>query len=399
MAELTHIARVGKRPYPVFMRRHARAMSALLGAVSVLAVARPAAAFVTACHQAITTDALDAGLWPLGMASPPLSRDFVLLENELSIDVAPRVHSYWSLGVLLGNEHVDVGPYDIGDVSALAEYAAQPELQPSHCLRAPADDGAAGDASALAACKADILDELSTALGDADPPDLTITEPVRLHLVFRGDADIPLTRFSFHLGRAIHTLQDSFGHAFRSPDERHVRSVLNWVDWLKKGSGGYVAARDGFQHLYALDQCDSATLGALDRRAAALEATSELIAAVSDDNGGRAGRLARAAAVVDGWFAVDETCTADNHWCDAPEQKLVSVAGCAVAPGRFSRAGAHDGGTGRALRAVAPPAPFFARTDGRSPRRGAGLRRRRDRARGGCLRGRRRPRRRRARGG
>jgi len=308
----------------------------LLAVGILLALARPATAFVTACHQGITTDALTPGLWPLGAASPPLSHDFVLLENELSIDVAPGV-DYWSLGALLGNEYQDVGPYDATDVIALADYAAQPDLQKTHCLRAPADDGSAGDLSALAASKADILDQLSTALGDGDTPDLTVTESVRLHLVFRGDADIPLTRFSFHLGRATHTLQDSFSHTFRSPDEVQVRTVLNWVDWIK-GSGGYVAARDGFQHLYALDQCDASIMGALDRRAAAVEATSELIAAVADDEGGRAGRLARAGAVVDNWFGIGEICTADNHWCDAPEQNLTSLPGCAVAPGR-SRGG------------------------------------------------------------
>jgi hypothetical protein len=96
-------------------------------------------------------------------------------------------------------------------------------------------------------------------------------------------------------------------------------------------------ARDGFHHLYALDQCDGGTAGGLERRAAAVQATSELIAAVANDEGGRAGRLARAGAVVDSWFGIDEVCTADNQWCDAPEQHL-STAGCALAPGR-----SHDG--------------------------------------------------------
>jgi hypothetical protein len=318
------------------MTRHGRATSRLLAVGILLALARPASAFVTACHQGITTDALAPGLWPLGAASPPLSQDFVLLENELSIDVAPGVDD-WSLGALLGNEYQDVGPYDATDVIALADYAAEPDLQKSHCLRAPTDDGSAGDVSALAACKADMLDELSTALGDGDTPDLTVTESVRLHLVFRGDADVPLPRFSFHLGRATHTLQDSFSHTFRSPDETQVQTVLNWVDWIK-GSGGYVPARDGFQHLYPLDQCDASITGALDRRAAALQATSQLIAAVADDEGGRAGRLARAGAVIDSWFGIGEICTADNHWCDSPEQNLTSLPGCAVAPGR-SRGG------------------------------------------------------------
>lgn len=60
----------------------------MLLALGILpALARPATAFVTACHQGITTDALGAGLWPLGADD-------------------------WSLGALLGNEYEDVGPYD-----------------------------------------------------------------------------------------------------------------------------------------------------------------------------------------------------------------------------------------------------------------------------------------------
>src|SRR5689334_5699575 len=114
------------------MSRYGRATLALLAAGILLALTRPATAFVTSCHQGITTDALDAGLWPLGAPSPPLSHDFVLLENELSVDVAPRVDSYWSLGALLGNEYEDVGPYDAGDIIALADYAARPETQRAH---------------------------------------------------------------------------------------------------------------------------------------------------------------------------------------------------------------------------------------------------------------------------
>jgi hypothetical protein len=252
------------------MERRRRRAAWVFGALlSTWVSARSVHAFVTDCHQGITTEALDAGLWPLGAASPPLSHDFVLLKNELSIDLAPRVDSYWSVGTLLGNVYDDVGPYDAGDVIALAEYAAKPETQNSHCLRDAGDDGLTGDARALAACKAYILEQLGTALGVDDIPDLTAIEVVRLHLLFRGDADIPLTRFSFHLGRATHALQDSFTHTFRSADRRQVRSVLNWVDWLKgeHGEDGYVAARDGFQHIYALDQCDASN-GGLDRRAA-----------------------------------------------------------------------------------------------------------------------------------
>lgn len=290
--------------------------------------ARPAAAFVQACHQAISTDALQEGAWPLGSSSPPLLPEEKLLEQELSIDVSPRVTSSWSLSVLIGNQYNDGGSYDPKDFVALAEITARPDAQPAHCLRGPDDDGEAGDASALAACKAFILEQLGAALGDGETPDLDAKELVRLHLVFRGDIDVSLSRYAFHLGQATHALQDSFSHTFRSPDLRQVRSVLNWVDWLDEG---YDPARDGFHHLWELDKCGAADVGGLERRAVALEATAQLIAAMADDTGGRAGRLARAGAVVDAWSGIGESCTAANHWCDAPEQKL-TTAGCALAP-------------------------------------------------------------------
>jgi len=174
------------------------------------------------------------------------------------------------------------------------------------------------------------LIDVDTALGPDEVPDLQTTETIRLHLVFSGDADIPFDRYAFHMGRATHAVQDAFTHMFRSPDLRQVRSVLNWVDWI---GNSYDPARDGFQHILALDSCGASDVGGLARRATATQATTELLSAVGSDDGGRAGRMARASAAIDSWFGIGEICNADNHWCDAPEQNLTSAAGCAVAPG------------------------------------------------------------------
>jgi hypothetical protein len=285
-------------------------------------------AFVKACHQDITTDALAAAAWPTGAQPPALTGDYATLPGELSVDVASEVQNLWSMSVLVGNQFSDQGPYDQKDISSIAELAARPELQREHCLRGPGDDGNEGDVSALAACKAFIMEQIGAALGDGDTPDLAVTETIRLVLVFRGDADVPLPRFAFHLGRATHALQDAFTHTFRTPDLRRVRTVLNWVDWLHAGT--YDEARDGFQHVAALDQCGSGNEGGPERRAAALQATEELLAAVADDRGGRAGRIARASAVVDAWFGIEPGCNQSNDWCDAPERMQTGFLGCGV---------------------------------------------------------------------
>jgi hypothetical protein len=316
-------------------RRAERTLLCCAVAVAATVFASPPAhAFVTSCHQAITQDGLATAGWPLASSPPPLSDDQRLLIGELPNDVPPGVADLWTLSALVGNYYVDGGSYDLKDVVALAERTAMPDEQRKHCLRAPGDDGAAGDASALAACKAFILSQLSTALGEGDAPDLGGVESVRVHLVFRGDADLPLPRYAFHLGQATHALQDSFTHAFRSPDLRRVRGVLNWVDWIRDPS--YDPTRDGSQHIQALDHCGASDQGGLERRQAARDATAQLAAAVADDAGGRAGRLARAAVVIDDWFGLDESCGPANHWCEAPERALAGASGCAIAPRRAS---------------------------------------------------------------
>jgi len=292
-----------------------------------------ARAFVTPCHQGITTDALARSGWPLAATSPPLAGDNELLLRELPISVAPSARNLWSLGVLVGNLWVDLGPDSPDDVAALAQLAAVPDLQRTHCLRGSADDGDTGNASAVASCRAYILEQVGLALGDGDVPDLNATEPVRLHLEFRGPADVPLPRYAFHMGCATHALEDGFSHAFRSADEHQVKTLLNWVDWV---GDNYDEARDGFQHLYALDQCgptqaDSDT--AYDRVAAAKQAVAELLAAAASDDGGRAGRMARVSSVLDSWFGIQAGCTQANGWCDAPQRFQTSAAGCSVGGG------------------------------------------------------------------
>lgn len=307
-------------------------------ALSVLAGAGSAHAFVKECHQGITTDVLDVGPWPLAAAPPKLSRPYLELKYELPMDVAPHVDDLWTLSALIGNQFNDGSSFDAKDIVALAEYAAKPDAQREHCLRHHADDGPQGDVSALAACKAYILEQIGIGLGDGDTPDMNAMEVVKVHLVFRGKADVPVARFAFHLGQATHALQDGFTHTFRSPDYRHVRTVLNWVDWLR-GGDSYDAARDGFEHVIALDNCGGSDRGH-ERRQAATQATAELAAAVASDEGGRAGRLARAGAVFDSWFQIDQICTAANRWCDAPEQKLVSRFACSLSEARAPSA--HD---------------------------------------------------------
>src|SRR5687768_9346888 len=97
-------------------------------------IARPAEAFIGACHHGLAKEAFVAAQWPLGAVSPPLTREQQPLTNEVAID-APSDATFWTLSALVGNHYPDGGPFNPNDLISLAEYAARPEMQRAHCLR------------------------------------------------------------------------------------------------------------------------------------------------------------------------------------------------------------------------------------------------------------------------
>jgi len=99
--------------------------------------------------------------------------------------------------------------------------------------------------------------------------------------------------------------------------------VLNWIEGNLEGGD---PARDGHPHIAELDRCGS---GDQVRVAPATGAAADLVAALVDPEGGRAGRLARAAEVLENHTEQQPGCTVDNDWCGAPEASLPTST-CAV---------------------------------------------------------------------
>jgi hypothetical protein len=52
---------------------------------------------------------------------------------------------------------------------------------------------------------------------------------------------------------AIHAIEDSFTHTYRTPDGMEISVALNYIDEVK---GTLVESRDGPAHATALDRCD-----------------------------------------------------------------------------------------------------------------------------------------------
>lgn len=233
------------------------------------------------------------------------------------------------MGLLIGVRSADIGALEDTDLLALSAHHADRETQPEHCLRREWDDGTEGDVAALAACRATIRGHVERALGSSEPPDPYALQPIEVALVFRGRTEIQVSQMAYSIGRALHTLQDSFSHTVRPADGSFVGSVTNIVDLLHSS---YDPARDGPPHIVGHDSCEGGDEIPKEARAA-VAASAELLAAVAERTGGRTGRLARVDALLARQLHYQSGCSFENEWCGSIPQ------GCGTTGFRDSAAG------------------------------------------------------------
>lgn len=303
--------------------------------IAPVLASRPARAFqiespaTSGCHEGLTLGAAELAAFPVIADAPPPTTDQRRAMDDLVFDLPHR--DAWTLALLFGVRSNDVRDFAPKDTSALSGVHNDPEDQPAHCLRRPADDGPAGDPAALAACRAFILGELERGGLLAEALDLAPREPVRVYLAIRGRVTIELPRFAYRLGRALHALQDGYTHVFRAPDAgAAVTHVLNWVDYVDD----YDEDRDGHRHIGALDDCGRDDDLAVRRRGRALDASAALLAAIADP---APGRRARVEAVLAALLAYAPGCERANAYCDATElEEEARFGGCAVAGGSLA---------------------------------------------------------------
>ena len=312
---------------------------AALAALVVLAVltcgrSQPAHAYMIetlvtpGCHESITFDALADQEWPGGTRPAAVLGGDPLLD-DLPFSSPGWARHPWVAAVLIGVRYNDIGDNSSTALDEIVHVHNDPDLQHTHCLRRREHDGPEGDRDAVMECRDFIMAQVERALGNQESLDLDESVEVAVVLAFRGRVEVPVSRFGFNLGRAFHALQDGYSHVYRSPESDAVVHVLNWIEYIRADS--YNPVRDGDVHNTTLDDCTRDVQANQARVARATAATRALWLALADDTGGRAGRLQRAAMVLDEHMAYEPGCTFDNSYCDAPEQ--YEGAGCSVSPG------------------------------------------------------------------
>jgi uncharacterized protein (TIGR03382 family) len=331
-------------------RRLAWALGMLVGATFVVVTPHAANAytvknlFSSGCHEAITSAALRTVRTELATADAiPATPDEQALIGDLQFVPEPDMMDLGGATLLVAVRDNDLKGRASGDATQLAAVHGNPDGQQEHCLRTADQDEPGGSEAAVAACRAFVRGRIVEALDGLDAagkPDPTRRTSLTVHLSLRGKVDAPLPTYYVKMGQAIHAIEDSFSHTYRTPDSKQITVVLNWID---KTNGTLVESRDGPPHVSELDRCDDADAVRTERHALAVQAASGVLRATLDSKKTPDQKMAAVDTVLDTYLGYSPGCTPANAWCNAPEHQYPDASACGCHVGKI------DGGSGATL--------------------------------------------------
>jgi hypothetical protein len=241
------------------------------------------------------------------------------------------VHDLAGMTLLLAVRDNDLKGINPLDSLNLVEVHGNPDTQDEHCIRGATDDGEAGNESALAACRAFIVQRATEALDGLTANgtvDAAHRMPLAVYVSFAGHIEPELPVFYVRMGQALHALEDGFTHTYRDADGKKVTFVLNWIDNVTGSASD--ESRDGPVHLTALDHCEGEDPLVARNARNATEAATKLLATALDPKLSRADKIAGFEAVTREWLSYKAGCSIDNHYCNAVEPAVTDPSGCDV---------------------------------------------------------------------
>ncbi|MFH1436882.1 MAG: hypothetical protein ABIJ56_14335 [Pseudomonadota bacterium] len=277
------------------------------------------------CHEHWAQEALDEAGY---VGEPPkLAGDDRYLFDAVEFDASFVDENIWAMSLVLGARSNDVGEYAILDIPHIIEIHNGSDYQAAHCLRTGSQDYEEGDADAVESCRDFIRRQIGLAFDAAGPdgsPDPSIREEVEVNLAHTGGRDVDLSSFYFHVGAAMHTLQDSFSNCYRSADRTGIVEAANWIDWATENLD---VERDGPGHDNAADDCRCDRDWGQPTFDAVSLVTKRLLEIVSMD-ASRTDREAALEELLDAWVYHVPGCTASNKYCASPDPGDIADSSC-----------------------------------------------------------------------
>jgi len=287
------------------------------------------------CHELITAKALrDVRLLQLTTAAPlPATANERALIGDLEFKPPDDMTDLGGATLLVGVRDNDLKGRSSNDLSQLALVHGDPNAQSEHCLRNLQQNEPDGSGAAVVDCRAFIVKRIGEALEGLDAtgtPDLAKRTNLPIYLSLRHAVTASLPTFYVRVGQALHAIEDSFTHTYRStPDGLKITTVLNWVD---EANRTLVEATDGPPHSTELDRCDDPDDLRSLRHVLATKAVTAVLSATLDPTQTSAQKMAAVEVILDQYVSYAPGCTFDNKWCGAPEEALGNgpAAGCSA---------------------------------------------------------------------
>jgi hypothetical protein len=291
------------------------------------------------CHERITADALRIVRNALTTAKPIAltTDDEKALVADLPFDLPNDLDDLGGATLLMGVRDNDLKGVPVTDLAQIVEITADDSSQREHCLRTREEVEPDGTKNAVDDCRGFILSTLTSALdgldssGNVDP---TLRQSAHLDLAIRGQTDFDLPIFYFRMGQGMHAIEDSFTHDWRSTKDPHrITVALNWTDYSDNRINEAVT---GPAHESEMDRCDDPDSLRAQRRGLATEAAAAALMMALDASKSRDQKIAGFQNVIDTYVVFDDqdSCTAANSWCNAPEKQYEpSSCGCRLVGG------------------------------------------------------------------
>ncbi len=276
-----------------------------------------ASGFTKSCHEEMTVRTILAldfqdELLPQGVPIPK-SDSWRKLSHSMAEDNSVELESEEQrlvvFSILLGVRSPDTEGHSVTNLDTLRDAHTNPAGQYPHFLRSTLDDRESGDVSAIEGSVEHFRNHAQLAVAYLDfPREFQLIE-TSIYLDFYGQVDVEVWAPAFHLGIAIHALQDSFSHTVRSDDLHTIYHVMNFIEAVNTD---HYEPRDGMAHSDAMDDCQDE---AKEISETAEQATEELLIVI---NGGLAsGDAPDLDPFINRWFSYREGCVAENNFCDS----------------------------------------------------------------------------------